>query len=81
MKRQPVYFAGRLYFMTDEDRVYALEAATGKWLWQYEREQPESFTIHGNAGVTVYANRLYAGFSAVEAVLECRQVTLMEFHR
>ncbi|HEY3358372.1 MAG TPA: PQQ-binding-like beta-propeller repeat protein [Polyangia bacterium] len=63
VKRQPVHFAGRVYFMTDEDRVYALEAATGKWLWQYEREQPDAFTIHGNAGVALYAGRLYAGFS------------------
>ena len=35
---------------TAADRVVALDAGTGKWRWQYEREMPEGFTIHGYAG-------------------------------
>jgi outer membrane protein assembly factor BamB len=56
--------AGELvYFATASDRVYALEAATGKWRWQYERETPEGFTIHGYAGPRLHGNQLLAGFA------------------
>ena len=63
VKRAPVYADGRLYVITDEDRILAMEAATGKWLWQYEREVPEAFTIHGQAAPTLYEGRVYAGFA------------------
>ena len=39
-----------VYVASAADRIVALEAATGKWRWQYEREMPEGFTIHGYAG-------------------------------
>jgi outer membrane protein assembly factor BamB len=52
-----------LYFSTAADRVVALEAATGKWRWQYEREAPEGFTIHGHAAPRVSQGALFAGFS------------------
>jgi outer membrane protein assembly factor BamB len=52
-----------LYFSTAADRVVALEAQTGKWRWQYEREAPEGFTIHGHAAPQVHDGAVYAGFS------------------
>ncbi len=37
--------------------------ATGKTRWQYERETPEGFTIHGNAVPLQHGPMVYAGFS------------------
>jgi outer membrane protein assembly factor BamB len=55
--------SGLVYFGTAADRVFALEAATGKWRWQYERETPEGFTIHGYAGPRLGDGRVFAGFA------------------
>jgi outer membrane protein assembly factor BamB len=52
-----------LYFSTAADRVVALEAQSGKWRWQYEREAPEGFTIHGHAAPRVHEGAVFAGFS------------------
>jgi outer membrane protein assembly factor BamB len=52
-----------LYFSTSADRVVALEAQGGKWRWQYEREAPEGFTIHGHAAPRVHEGAVFAGFS------------------
>ncbi len=43
--------------------MVALDPATGKWRWQYEREMPEGFTIHGYAGPRLHGNELLAGFA------------------
>ena len=55
--------SGLVYFATAADRVFALEAATGKWRWQYERETPEGFTIHGYSGPRIHGGQIYAGFA------------------
>jgi outer membrane protein assembly factor BamB len=55
--------AGLVYLATAADRVLALEAATGKWRWQYERETPEGFTIHGHAGPRLRGSNLLTGFA------------------
>jgi outer membrane protein assembly factor BamB len=52
-----------LYFSTAADRVVALETQGGKWRWQYEREAPEGFTIHGHAAPRVHDGAVFAGFS------------------
>jgi outer membrane protein assembly factor BamB len=59
----PVLAGGKLYYTSSEGRVYCLDAQNGKWQWQYEREPPESFTIHGFAGVLVVGDRVYTGFA------------------
>jgi outer membrane protein assembly factor BamB len=51
-----------LYFTSAANRVVALEAATGKRRWQYDREAPEGFSIHGHAGPRLGGDILYAGF-------------------
>jgi outer membrane protein assembly factor BamB len=52
-----------VYVATAADRVVALEAGSGKWRWQYERETPEGFTIHGYAGPRLRSGQLLAGFA------------------
>jgi len=52
-----------VYFSTAADRVVALEAQGGKWRWQYEREAPEGFTIHGHAAPRAHDGAVFAGFS------------------
>ncbi len=54
---------GAVYSATAADRVFALDAGTGKWLWQYERESPEGFTIAGHAGPRLRGGHLLSGFS------------------
>jgi outer membrane protein assembly factor BamB len=60
---QPVYADESLYFMSGENRVYALDARSGKWKWQYDREAPDSFTIRGYPSPLVVNGKVYAGFS------------------
>jgi outer membrane protein assembly factor BamB len=52
-----------MYVSTAADRVVALERAGGKWRWQYEREAPEGFTIHGHGAPRAFGGSVYAGFS------------------
>ncbi len=42
--------------------MVALEAATGKKRWQYERDTPEGFSIHGHAGPRLGGDVIYTGF-------------------
>jgi outer membrane protein assembly factor BamB len=52
-----------IYVTSDADRVVALEPESGKLRWQYERETPEGFTIHGHAGARLHRGTVFAGFS------------------
>jgi outer membrane protein assembly factor BamB len=52
-----------VYFASAADRVIALEASSGKWKWQYERETPDGFTIHGYAGPRLRGNDVLVGFA------------------
>jgi outer membrane protein assembly factor BamB len=52
-----------VYFSTAADRVFALEAGSGTFRWQYEREAPEGFTIHGHGAPRLFDGAIYAGFS------------------
>lgn len=63
IERRPELSADAVYASSSSDRVVALEAATGRWRWQYEREPPDGFTIHGHAGPRFHRGLVYAGFS------------------
>jgi outer membrane protein assembly factor BamB len=63
IERGPDIGGDLVFVTTAADRVIALEAATGKWRWQYERDMPEGFTIHGYAGARLRGDRLLAGFA------------------
>ena len=52
-----------LYLATAADRVFAVDPANGKMRWQYERDTPEGFTIHGNAAPRQRGGLVFAGFS------------------
>lgn len=52
-----------VYFATAADRVVALDAATGKWRWQYERETPDGFTIHGYGAPRLRGSQVMVGFA------------------
>ena len=52
-----------VYFASASDRVIALDAGTGKWRWQYERETPDGFTIHGYAAPSLQGSQVLAGFA------------------
>lgn len=63
IERPPEIGGDLVYAATDTDRVVALEAATGKWRWQYERDMPDGFTIHGYAGPRLHGQQLLTGFA------------------
>ncbi len=52
-----------LFVATAADRVFAVDPGDGKARWQYERETPEGFTIHGYAVPLQHGSMVYAGFS------------------
>ena len=52
-----------LFVATAADRVFAVDPSDGKTRWQYERDTPEGFTIHGYAVPRQYGQVVYAGFS------------------
>jgi outer membrane protein assembly factor BamB len=63
IERPPEIDASNVYVATAADRVFSLDAATGKWRWGYERETPEGFTIHGYAGPRLAGRSLLSGFA------------------
>jgi outer membrane protein assembly factor BamB len=63
IERPPEVDSELVYFTTANDRVVALEATGGKYRWQYERETPEGFTIHGHSGPRLHRGTVYVGFA------------------
>src|SRR5580704_8094714 len=62
----PLVIDGVMYFTSAWSKVYALNAATGKLLWQFDPKVPGSFAIHAccdlvNRGVAAWRGRLYVG--------------------
>lgn len=65
----PVVNDGMLFVSTPNNQVIALEAATGKLLWRYQRPRPQSANVphETNRGVALYDDKVYV--LAGEAVL------------
>ena len=61
--RGPDIGASGLFVATAADRVFSVDPSDGKTRWQYERDTPEGFTIHGYAVPRQYGPVVYAGFS------------------
>jgi outer membrane protein assembly factor BamB len=52
-----------VFVATAADRLFALDANSGKWRWQYERETPDGFTIHGYGAPRLSGGQLLVGFA------------------
>jgi len=63
IEREPEVGPDAVYVATGADRVIALDALSGKWRWQYERETPDGFTIHGYGAPRLQGSQLLVGFA------------------
>jgi outer membrane protein assembly factor BamB len=61
IRAPPVVGDGVVYFTNSRNAVYAVDLRTGAWRWQYEREVPKDFTIHGRAGLSFQSTADGAG--------------------
>jgi outer membrane protein assembly factor BamB len=59
----PVRAGGFILVVSEGDTVFAVERETGKWAWQYRRDPPPGFTIHGVSAPLVKDDTVYLGFS------------------
>jgi len=62
----PIVVDGVLYVSGSWSRVYALNAATGELLWQFDPQVPPEWAVHlccdvVNRGVAVWRGRVYVG--------------------
>src|SRR5690606_18123747 len=65
---------GLVLFSNEADQVYALDADTGKYRWQYKGETPDEYTLRGHAGVAVSDGLVFTGF-ANGTMVALRQAT------
>jgi outer membrane protein assembly factor BamB len=81
ISESPSVAEGRVLVMNTRNQLVALDALTGKWLWQYTRDFPVGLTIAGHSGVTVKGSRVFVGFS--DGFLACVQLEdgLLEWSR
>ncbi len=64
LQTTPIVVGGVMYLSTSRNRIYAIDAASGKELWQYTYQLPKGFTIfYGawNRGVAVGGGRVFIG--------------------
>ncbi|MFN9894808.1 MAG: PQQ-binding-like beta-propeller repeat protein, partial [Acidobacteriota bacterium] len=64
LQSTPLVINGVMYVSTSHNRVFALDAVTGKRLWSYRYELPKTFTtFYGpwNRGVAVAEGRVLMG--------------------
>ena len=51
-------------FTNEADQVYAIDARSGEFRWQYKGETPEEYTLRGHAGATVDGELVFTGFGS-----------------
>jgi len=44
---RPALWNGMVYFLTGDETIHAVDAATGKWKWRYKRDTRKKMTILG----------------------------------
>jgi outer membrane protein assembly factor BamB len=59
----PTASEGRLFVMSSEQSVTALDLKDGKRLWKFHRDAPGGFTIRGDAQPKVARGSVFAGFA------------------
>jgi outer membrane protein assembly factor BamB len=60
---EPLLHDGVLYILTGNNSLFALDAATGKQLWLYTRQDTSSLSIRGGSKPAIRNGTLYVGFS------------------
>lgn len=60
---EPLLEEGVLYFITGNNTLYALDAATGKQIWLYSRPDTSSLSIRGGSKPAYRQGTIYVGFS------------------
>ncbi len=74
----PLVHDGVMFVQGANDRVQALNAATGDLLWQYARRLPDGVAGSVKRGIALYGDRLYIGTSDVHVVaLDAKTGTLV----
>lgn len=63
VERPPELGGDAVYVTSAAERIVALDPRKGTVIWQYEREAPEGFTIHGHSGPRLHRGVVYTGFS------------------
>ena len=59
----PVLAEGKVLVASQSATLYAVEAADGKWVWQYRRTPPAGFILRGASTPVVRDGMVYLGFS------------------
>ncbi|MGZ3775065.1 MAG: outer membrane protein assembly factor BamB family protein [Pseudobdellovibrionaceae bacterium] len=59
----PLLDEGVIYFLAGNNVFYALDAATGRQLWLYSRQDTSQFSIRGGSQAALKNGVLYVGFS------------------
>ena len=59
----PVLAEGRVLVASQSATLYAVDAADGKWVWQYRRTPPAGFILRGASTPVVRDGIVYLGFS------------------
>jgi outer membrane protein assembly factor BamB len=59
----PVLADGKVLVASQSATLYAIEAADGKWVWQYRRTPPAGFILRGASTPVVRDGVVYLGFS------------------
>lgn len=60
---EPLLDEGVVYFLSGANVFYALDAASGKQLWLYSRQDTAQFSIRGGSKAAIRNGVLYVGFS------------------
>lgn len=60
---EPLLVEGTLYIQSGSNALFALDAATGKQLWIYTRQDPSALSIRGGSKPAYRNGTLYVGFS------------------
>jgi outer membrane protein assembly factor BamB len=63
IEQPPVQVGDEIVFTNESDQVYAIDARSGAFRWQYKSETPDEYTLRGHAGVAVDGDLLYTGFA------------------
>jgi outer membrane protein assembly factor BamB len=59
----PLVADGRVFVASQGNTLFAVDAKSGQWLWQYRRDLPAGFMVQGVGAPTLANGVLYAGFA------------------